>query len=176
VIARRRLAWHAGIARAPPQIHLPDKKDAALQGRHREWIEISVRVGVAIGWLEPMQGRGASGGPAAIQAVERRRIAEPADDRPHRAKQAGAAQKQTSHYQNRTVRLSASAFAIHIQTVRYRARPLLGSTWLPDDLRKTAFPIAQSMTTAVRASKTFRRVSASETLNACRRSASGKSS
>jgi hypothetical protein len=33
------------------------------------------------------------------------------------------------------------------------------------DLRKTAFPIAQTMTTAVRAPKTFRRLAASETLN-----------
>ncbi|HJS12118.1 hypothetical protein, partial [Sphingopyxis sp.] len=46
-----------------------------------------------------------------------------------------------------------------------RARLLLGSTWLPHHQRKTAFPIAQPMTTAVRAPKTFRRLSASETLN-----------
>jgi hypothetical protein len=58
-----------------------------------------------------------------------------------------------------------SAFATHIQTVRYRARLLLGSAWLSQHQRKTAFPIARTMTTAVRASKTFRRLAASETLN-----------
>lgn len=89
MIARRRLAWHAGIARsASADSPAGQKRTQPCRAAIGEWIEISVRVGVAIGWLEPMQGRGASGGPAAIEAVERRRIAEPADDRPHRAKQA----------------------------------------------------------------------------------------
>jgi hypothetical protein len=47
----------------------------------------------------------------------------------------------------------------------------LGSNVQHHDLRKTAFPIAQTMTTAVRAPKTFRRLAASETLNDRRRSA-----
>src|SRR3546814_10266973 len=42
---------------------------------------------------------------------------------------------------------------------------MLGSNVQHHDLRKTAFPIAQPMTTAVRAPKTFRRLAASETLN-----------
>ncbi|WP_374524607.1 hypothetical protein, partial [Sphingopyxis sp.] len=66
---------------------------------------------------------------------------------------------------------SASAFAAHIQTVCSQMRLLLGSIWLPQHQRKTAFPIARPMTTAVRASKTFRRLAASETLNGCRPSA-----
>ncbi|MDK2761467.1 MAG: hypothetical protein KYX64_08935, partial [Sphingopyxis sp.] len=49
----------------------------------------------------------------------------------------------------------------------------LGSIWLPQHQRKTAFPIARPMTTAVRAPKTFRRLAASETLNVSRLSASG---
>ena len=40
----------------------------------------------------------------------------------------------------RTFRLSASAFATHIQTVRYRARPLLGSTYLPTISAKQLSP------------------------------------
>ena len=44
-------------------------------------------------------------------------------------------------------------------------RPILGSNVQPHGLRKTAFPIAQSVQPAVRASKTFRRLAASETLN-----------
>src|SRR3546814_6613394 len=52
-----------------------------------------------------------------------------------------------------------------MQTVRSQIRPILGSNVQHHDLRKTAFPIAQPMTTAVRAPKTFRRLAASETLN-----------
>ena len=88
-----------------------------------------------------------------------------------RPARAGTAQKQTPEQHNRSVRFSASAFTTHIQTVRYRARPLLGSNWLPRHQRKTAFPIAQSMRPAVRAPKTFRRLTASETLNDARTAA-----
>ena len=52
-------------------------------------------------------------------------------------------------------------------------RPILGSNVQHHDLRKTAFPIAQSMHPAVRASKTFRRLAASETLNVCSQAAFG---
>jgi hypothetical protein len=72
-----------------------------------------------------------------------------------RPARAGTAQKQTPEQHNRSVRFSASAFTTHIQTVRYRARPLLGNNWLPRHQRKTTFPIAQSMRPAVRAPKTF---------------------
>ena len=68
---------------------------------------------------------------------------------------ADAAQKQTPEPQNRTVRLSTSAFATHIQTVRSQMRLLFGNRQPHRTPRKTAFPIARLMTTAVRASKTF---------------------
>ncbi|MFZ5699844.1 MAG: hypothetical protein ACOY4P_00655, partial [Pseudomonadota bacterium] len=52
-------------------------------------------------------------------------------------------------------------------------RPILGSIRQPQATLKTAFPIAQPMTPAVRASKTFRRLAASETLNVSSLSAFG---
>lgn len=65
----------------------------------------------------------------------------------------------------RTTKIGPSAFTTHIQTVGERARPLLGSIWLSRYQRKSAFPIARPMITAVRAPKLLRRLAASETPN-----------
>ena len=83
---------------------------------------------------------------------------------------ASAAHNRTSHDQSRHVCFSTSDIATYIKTVRSQMRPLLGSIPQPQVTLKTAFPIAQSMTPAVRAPPTFRRLPASETLNVSGRS------